>query len=308
MPENKLYPPEGLRPPAAIGLPALQEALESGAVLEAPVQRCGVDHALHLDLGGVQGRIPREEAVAPWISGAERDIAVLSRVGKPTCFTVTALEADGKGAPVALLSRRAAQEEAMAYFLDHLEPGSLLTGRITRLESFGAFVDIGRGIVAMLPIEHISVSRIAHPRDRFQTGQKILAAVWSIDRAARRIALTHRELLGTWEENAALFKPGMTVPGYARGIKDYGAFVELTPNLSGLAESKEGIREGDRVSVYIKSILPQRMKLKLLIIDQLPPAPGPEEPRYFLPQGKLKRWSYAPEGCRKAGGETVFGA
>ena len=62
------------------------------------------------------------------ISGAERDIAVLSRVGKPTCFTVTALEADEKGAPAALLSRRAAQEQAMEYFFGHLEPGTVLTG------------------------------------------------------------------------------------------------------------------------------------------------------------------------------------
>ena len=305
MPENKLYPPEGLRPPAAIGLPALQEALESGAVLEAPVQRCGVDHALHLDLGGVQGRIPREEAVAPWISGAERDIAVLSRVGKPTCFTVTALEADGKGAPVALLSRRAAQEEAMAYFLDHLEPGSLLTGRITRLESFGAFVDIGRGIVAMLPIEHISVSRIAHPRDRFQTGQKILAAVWSIDRAARRIALTHRELLGTWMENASLFRPGETVRGVVRTVKDYGSFIELAPNLSGLADAKERLAPGDGVSVYIKSIRPERMKIKLQVIEKLPPAP-PEPIRYQITDGKLERWTYSPPGYEKPAVETVF--
>ena len=307
MPENKLYPPEGLRPPAAIGLPALQEALESGAVLEAPVQRCGVDHALHLDLGGVQGRIPREEAVAPWISGAERDIAVLSRVGKPTCFTVTALEADGKGAPVALLSRRAAQEEAMAYFLDHLEPGSLLTGRITRLESFGAFVDIGRGIVAMLPIEHISVSRIAHPRDRFQTGQKILAAVWSIDRAARRIALTHRELLGTWMDNASRFRPGETVRGVVRTVKDYGSFIELTPNLSGLADAKERLSPGDGVSVYIKSIRPERMKIKLQVIEKLPPAPV-EPLHYQVTDGSLDRWVYSPPGCEKPVVETVFKA
>ena len=94
MPENKLYPPEGLRPPVPLTLDRLREALESGDILEAPVQRCGVDHTLRLTLGGVQGCIPREEAVAPWISGAERDIAVLSRVGKPTCFTVTALRSE----------------------------------------------------------------------------------------------------------------------------------------------------------------------------------------------------------------------
>lgn len=307
MPENKLYPPEGLRPPAPLSLSSLREALESGTILEAPVQRCGVDHTLLLNLGGVQGLIPREEAVAPWISGAERDIAVLSRVGKPTCFTVTALEADGKGAPVARLSRRAAQERAMDYFLEHLRPGSVLTGRITRLESFGVFVDIGCGIVAMLPIEHISVSRIAHPKDRFQTGQKILTAVWSIDREARRVTLTHRELLGTWLENASRFRPGETVRGVVRTVKDYGSFIELTPNLSGLADAKERLSPGDGVSVYIKNIRPERMKIKLQVIETLPPAP-PEPLHYQVTDGTLDHWVYSPPNYEKAAVETVFTA
>lgn len=305
MPENKLYPPEGLRPPVPLSLSALRESLESGAVLEAPVQRCGVDHTLHLNLGGVRGLIPRQEAVAPWISGAERDIAVLSRVGKPTCFTVTAVEADEKGAPVARLSRRAAQERAMDYFLQRLEPGSVLTGRVTRLESFGAFVDVGCGIVAMLPIKHISVSRINHPKDRFQVGQKILAAVWAVDREAKRITLTHRELLGTWLENASRFRPGETVRGVVRTVKDYGSFIELTPNLSGLADARERLSPGDGVSVYIKSIRPERMKIKLQVIEKLPPAPaGPFH--YQITDGKLDRWVYSPPNYEKGAVETVF--
>lgn len=305
MPENKLYPPEGLRPPVPLTLDRLREALESGEILEAPAQRCDVDHTLYLNLGGVRGRIPREEAVAPWISGAERDIAVLSRVGKPTCFTVTALEADEKGAPGALLSRRAAQERAMAHFLEHLEPGTVLTGRVTRLESFGAFVDVGCGIVAMLPIEHISVSRISHPKDRFQEGQKILAAVWSLDREAQRITLTHRELLGTWMDNASRFRPGETVRGVVRTVKDYGSFIELAPNLSGLADARERLVPGDGVSVYIKSIRPERMKIKLQVIEKLPPAP-PEPLRYQITDGKLDRWSYSPPNYEKEAVETVF--
>ncbi len=307
MPENKLYPPEGLRPPLPLTFDRLRDALESGEILEAPVQRCGVDHTLYLNLGGVQARIPREEAVAPWISGAERDIAVLSRVGKPTCFTVTALEADEKGAPAALLSRRAAQEQAMEYFFGHLEPGTVLTGRVTRLESFGAFVDVGCGIVAMLPIEHISVSRISHPKDRFQDGQKILTAVWSLDREARRITLTHRELLGTWMENASRFRPGETVRGVVRTVKDYGSFIELAPNLSGLADAKERLAPGDGVSVYIKSIRPERMKIKLQVIEKLPPAPA-EPIHYQVTDGKLEHWVYSPPNYEKQAVETVFTA
>ncbi len=140
----------------------------------------------------------------------------------------------------------------------------------------------------------------------FRSGQRICAAVLGLDRQNRRIILTHRELLGTWTENAELFHPGSVVTGRVRGIKEYGTFIELTPNLSGLAERTEQLSEGDRVSVFIKSILPDRMKIKLLVIDRLPFEESPPAFSYFISSGRLDRWRYAPEICQKAGGETIF--
>ena len=306
MPENHLYPPEGLRPQISCTLADLAAAIDSGAILEAVVARCDAQRTLHVPLGSAEGLIPREEVLAPWISGASRDIAVLSRVGKQTCFTVKALHSDGKGAPVALLSRRDAQETAMAYFMEHLMPGAVLTARVTHLDSFGAFLDIGCGIVAMLPIESISVSRIAHPRDRFQVGQKILVALRDIDRDRRRFTMTHKELLGTWLENASWFCPGETVRGTVRSVKEYGTFVELTPNLSGLADTREGLSPGDGVSVYIKSIRPERMKIKLQVIERLPPGSTPPPVHYQVTDGVLDRWVYSPPNYEKAPIETVF--
>ncbi len=277
-----------------------------GTVLEGLALLCDENHDLTVQVGPFLGRIPRAEAARGIAEGTTRDIAILSRVGKPVSFTVEALDqVDGQLHPT--LSRRRAQELALDRLLEDWIPGQVVPATVTHLEPFGAFVDIGCGVPSMIGVERLSISRIAHSADRLRVGQEIYAAVLGVDRVNRRVTLTHRELLGTWEENAALFRPGMTVPGYARGLKEYGTFVELTPNLSGLAECKEGVREGDRVSVYLKSILPERMKLKLLIIDVLPPLEGPEPPRYFITDGVLKRWSYAPEGCWKAGSETVFG-
>lgn len=306
MPENQLFPPEGLRPQPIFTLPVLQSALATGAILEAAVQRCDTRHTLHLSLGSVEGLLPPEEALAPWISGASRDIALLSRVGKPTCFTVKSISADEKGAPIAQLSRRAVQDRAVEWFLTHLTPGSVLAARVTHMEPFGAFLDIGCGIIAMLPIEHISVSRIAHPGDRFQLGQKILVAVKVIDGEKRRFTMTHKELLGTWMENASWFAPGETVRGVVRSVKEYGSFVELTPNLSGLADVREGIAPGDSVSVYLKSIRPERMKIKLQIIEKLPPETVPQPLRYQITDGCLDRWVYSPPNYEKAPVETVF--
>ena len=305
MPENKLFPPEGLRPSAVCTIDSLREAAESQEILEAVPLRCSTDHTLHFSLDGIAARMPRDQAVAPWISGAEREISVLSRVGKPTCFTVTEVRADAKGAPLALLSRRRAQEAAMDFFLEHLEPGMVLTCRVIRLESFGVFVDIGCGIVAILPIERISVSRISHPGQRLREGQKILAAVYTLDRERRRITMTHRELLGTWMENASRFCPGETVRGIIRSVQPYGCFVELAPNLSGLSDIREDLAPGDAVSVFLKSIRPERMKVKLQIIDKLPPPEAPEPLSYQVTDGRLERWVYSPPGCEKTV-ETLF--
>ena len=165
---------------------------------------------------------------------------------------------------------------------------------------------MGCGIAAMVPVEFLSVSRISHPSDRVRPGQKILAAVKSVDRERRRFTLTLRELLGTWPENASFFAPGETVRGIVRSVKDYGAFVELSPNLSGLADLRPGLAPGDGVSVYIKSIRPERMKIKLQIIERLPPPAAPEPLRYQITDGCLDRWVYSPPGCEKPAIETVF--
>ena len=217
MPENRGYLPEGLSAPPLYTLEMLRRAVSDDTVLEGTVQRCDGDLNLYLQLGSTFAKIPREEVTAPWISGADREIAVLSRVGKQVCFTVESLSADAKGAPTALLSRRKVQEQAMEEMRRGLKPGAVVVGKVVRMEPFGAFVDIGRGIVALLPTEYISAARIRHPNERFRVGQKILAVVKAFDRKNRRITLTHKELLGTWLENASRFSEGDTVRGTVRG-------------------------------------------------------------------------------------------
>ncbi|MEG1857702.1 MAG: S1 RNA-binding domain-containing protein, partial [Pseudoflavonifractor sp.] len=201
-----------------------------------------------------------------------------------------------------------AQTLALEHFMSVLTPGMVIPASVTHLEPFGAFVDIGCGVPSMIGIENISVSRISNPAERFAVGQKIFAAVLGVRPDLGRVILSHKELLGTWQENAAQFTMGMTVSGTVRGIKDYGAFVELAPNLSGLAELRDDLQEDDRVSVYIKAVVPERMKIKLLVIDRLPREKAPLPFRYFITEGTLTSWHYAPDCCGKPCAETLFGA
>lgn len=282
---------------------AMDQAAEEEQILEGIVTRCDCAHNLVVDCNGITGLIPRSEAALGLSSGRTREIALLSRVGKPVCFQVI-----GEGDGQYLFSRARVQQKALNYLMEHLLPGDVISARVTHLEPFGAFVDIGCGLTSLVGIEHISVSRIAHPAERFYPGQWIHVAVRGVDPSMGRVHLTHRELLGTWLENARRFSPGETVSGVVRGNEDYGVFVELSPNLSGLAERKEGVISGDGVSVYIKSILPEKMKVKLILIDKLEKAPStlirPED--YQITQGRLQHFLYSPPGKEGRLTETVF--
>ena len=276
---------------------ALAVAQVNGTILEATVNMCDTEHNLILDLGCMRGIIPREEGAIGIDDGTTRDIALISRVGRPVCFTVEELKTDIKGTLYAVLSRKKAQTECKNYLLSSCRPGDIINAKITHFESFGVFCDIGCGNIALLPIDSISVSRISHPKDRFKIGDNIKVIIKDVSPDGK-ITLSHKELLGTWEENAGLFSQGQTVTGLIRSVEEYGAFVELTPNLAGLAEPKPNIFIGQQASVYIKSIIKEKMKIKLIIIDSFDSDYTPEL-NYFYTEEKITEWNYSPQECYK---------
>ena len=279
-------------------LSLLEKARATNRILEAKAVMCDNEHNLIVDLGEIKGVIPREEAAIGIRDGSVKDIAVLSRVNKQICFKVNDIMTM-QGRTVARLSRVSAQQDALDYMLATYRKGDVIPARITHLEPFGAFADIGCGIVGLISIENISVSRISHPRDRFFVGQNIRVVIKDIDKENKRFTLSHKELLGTWEENAAMFDVGQTVCGTVRSIEDYGIFIELTPNLAGLAEFRSGIMSGQQATVYIKNIIPEKMKIKLSIIDCFCSDRSPEEFRYFCSGTHIDEFVYSPAESNK---------
>ncbi len=302
------YKPEGLLIKTArnyeyiSSLSGLEGALEGQIILEAPVVLCDHNFDLHVELGsGIKGIIPRGEVEYSPDGEPVKDIAILTRVGKNVCFKVLGFKSSSKGEITAILSRRAAQRECMENFLSALCPGDIIPAKVTHLESFGAFVDIGCGRISLLSIDCISVSRISHPSARLSVGELIYTVVRSIDERGR-IFVSGRELLGTWEENAALFKEGQTVRGIVRSVESYGIFVELSPNLAGLAEYRDDVRPGQTAAVYIKSIIPEKMKIKLIIIDADDSPINISPLNYFINpeiQTHIDYWRYSPRTSSK---------
>lgn len=283
---------------------SLKDAFYSRKILEARAVMCDKQHNLHVDLGVMKGIIPREEGAIGIDDGTVRDIAVISRVNKPVMFRITDFVTDENGTVTALLSRKQVQEDCMREYISHLQPGDVIDAVVTHMESFGVFADIGAGISALMPIDSISVSRIPHPSVRFSAGDKIKAVVKIIDEGMR-VTLSFKELLGTWEQNAAEFSAGETVPGIIRSVEKYGIFVELKPNLAGLAEYVPDVKAGQHASVYVKSLIPERMKIKLIIVDSFDAQYPENEVEYFTDDEHIDRWVYSPECCSKII-ETVF--
>ncbi|MCL2633627.1 MAG: S1 RNA-binding domain-containing protein [Oscillospiraceae bacterium] len=276
---------------------ALEECITANRTVEAICTVCDNQHNLIVDFGFIKGIIPRNEGAIGIDDGTTRDIALISRVNKPICFKVTGFSEDGIGNKVAVLSRKKAQLECVENYINNMKLGDIIKAKVSHLEQFGCFVDIGCGLPSLIPIDAISVSRISHPSDRFFVGQEIIAVVKSKEN--NKITLTHKELLGTWEENADCFNAGETVSGIIRSVESYGVFVELSPNLAGLAELRENVTINQSVSVYIKAIIPEKMKIKLIIVDAFDNGRVNHNHKYYINEGNIDSWIYSAKEADK---------
>ncbi len=284
----------------------IKAAILSGEIVQSTALAFDAQRQLRFRVGPMQGIMPFAQCAEGADSGEVRDIAVLTRVGRATCFVILGFTQNDKGEQQLLLSRAEAQRRCRAGYLDRLRPGDVLEAVVTHVEPFGAFCDVGCGVNALLPIDCLSVSRISSPLDRVSVGQHIYCVIKSRD-AQDRFVLTLRELLGSWEENAAGFTIGETVVGIVRSVESYGTFIELAPNLAGLAESCPTLEPGQPVSVYIKNILPEKMKIKLVIVNRNLEQRIRFDLRYTQTDGHLDRWVYStPDSGKKI--ETDFAA
>ncbi len=303
------YLPEGYLINTAANAAALEsysslvQSMNNGTILEAPCRICDSKHDLIIDLGCMRGVIPRLEGAIGISDGSTKDIALISRVNKPVCFVVTGFQKNEYGELYAVLSRLKAQQKCFINYLSKLQNGDIIKAKVTHLEQFGAFVDIGCGIPSLIPIDLISVSRISHPSDRFAVGQNIMAVVKNIDN--NRLCLTHKELLGSWQQNADRFEIGETVTGIVRSIEDYGVFVELAPNLAGLAEPRADLSINKNVSVYIKAIIPEKMKIKLIIVNTFDSIYSDNELKYFTNCDHINSWTYSSQNSERLI-QTIF--
>ncbi len=249
---------------------ALQKYIHTGKTLQGIVEQCDENYNLHVKLGkNLEGIIPRAEVEAINVEegGIPKTNLCTGKVDKFVQFKVKNLSTES----VAILSRKEVQQEALNWIKNELQEGQEVIGIVKNIKPYGAFVEIGGGIVGLVHIEDLSVARIKTPFERLKIGQKLKIVVKSIDRETGKVMLSYKEILGTWEDNAKKFKQGTQVKGIVRETEKNknGIFIELAPNLVGMAEYKEGFTYGQKVEVYIKKIDESKRKIKLSILHQI---------------------------------------
>ncbi|MDR0974971.1 MAG: S1 RNA-binding domain-containing protein [Ruminococcus sp.] len=278
----------------------LRDAMRMGKIIEARVRLCDKERNLFVDLPCGKGYIKNVEGAIGIKEGTTKPIALITKVNKAISFKVKSVEILPDGSVFAEMSRKEAQIECMNEYVNKLSTGDVIPARVTHMDSFGAFVDIGCGIPSLIPIAAISVSRISHPSDRFKENQDIFVVIEEF-KDDGKINLTHKELLGTWEENAADFTADETVSGIIRSIENYGIFIELAPNLAGLADHNPllPVAVGERASVHIKAIIPEKMKIKLNIVSVCEDGCPMPPLRYYIKSGHLDYWKYSTDSASK---------
>lgn len=229
------------------GLAELERAFSSQLPVEGQVT--GVTKGgVEVQIGGQRGFCPASQIDVRFVD----DLGEF--VGQRLSFRITKLES-GRHTNL-VVSRRvlleAEQQARAAETRARLEVGAVLSGTVTAIKDFGAFVDLG-GVEGMVHVSELAFGHIRHPGEVLSVGQPVEVSVLRIDptdnpRQPERIALSIRALSrDPWQDAAARYPAGARVRGTITRIQAFGAFVELEPGIEGMIHVSE-LGTGRRVS------------------------------------------------------------
>lgn len=179
----------------------------------------------------------------------------------------------------AMLERE--RERLREKFWAEVEEGQIIKGTVRSIQPFGAFVDLG-GADGLLPVSELSWGRVGNPSDVVSIGQQVEVKVKRIDRNARKLSLSLKDLIQSpWDTLSQRFPVGSQVTAKVTRIMDFGAFAEVEPGVEGLIHVSEmmlgrggrirdRVREGMDVEVQILNIDKdaRRMSLSIKAIEQ----------------------------------------
>jgi small subunit ribosomal protein S1 len=208
-----------------------EDAFHSGLPVEGKVER--------QIKGGYEVRLGRHRAFCP-ISQIDLRGADAS-VHEGNVYQFRIIEYKDNGSNI-VISRRALLEEEQqanaAIIREKIVPGAVLTGRVTSIRDFGAFVDLGAGIQGLVHVSELSWSRVSSPSEIVKPGEEITVKVLRADEDKQKISLGLKQLsVDPWSKVADAYKVGQRQPGRVTRVAEFGAFVELEPGIEALAHA-----------------------------------------------------------------------
>ncbi len=262
---------------------AAWDEVEAGSLVKARISG--------QNTGGLEAKVGPMSAFLPASQVALRHEADLAQfIGQTLTCQVIEVDRDRKRI---LLSRRAVlekeREEAVKESLGRLSAGQQIKGKVTRVESFGAFVELGGGIEGLVHVSNISRRRIEDAKSALAQGQEVQAVITEIKDGGKRIGLSMKALEpDPWESAPSRYAPDTVLSGKVTRLADFGAFVEIEPGLEGLlhvsAMAKDRVRRpgdyvkvGESIAVRIVAIESGKRRISLSRLDPRGAVIGSEE-------------------------------
>jgi ribosomal protein S1 len=265
---------------------AVAQKESEGEILDAEVREQNKG-GLIVNLMGLRGFLPSSQ-VARQFSGN-----LMELVG--TKIPVKILEVNRKRNRL-IVSQRAAQDEDRARqreeLFEKLKVGDLITGKVSGLTSYGAFVNLG-GADGLIHISELSWDRINNVSDMLSVGDEVRVKVIKLDPELSRISLSLRQLSeDPWDTIEDRFPPGKVVEGEVTKTKKYGAFLQIADGVEGLLHiselswdhverTEDVLKVGEQVKVMVLSADRSRRRISLSL-RQLHGG-GPEGPGEYVP-------------------------
>ena len=237
-----------------------------------------VKGGLSVEFEGLRGFIPASMLDTRFVRNTERF------VGQE--FEAKIKEVDPKENRF-ILSRREVVEEkaaaARAEVFSKLAVGDIVTGKVARITSFGAFIDLG-GVDGLVHVSEISYERVNKPADALKVGQEVKVKVLSVDAEKGRISLSIKQTLPEpWEQVPEQVAEGDVLEGTVKRLTSFGAFVEVLPGVEGLvhisqishkhiATPNEVLTSGEKVQVKVLSVdaADHRLALSIKALQEKP--------------------------------------
>ena len=249
------------------GWEEVQAKMEAGEVIEIVPYDANRGGML-VEYEGVRGFLPVSQLSAehyPRVGSADKD-EILARLNALVSQTIKVriLDCDRKANKL-IFSEKEAVKDGLAARFASLKVGDTVTGVVTGVVDFGAFVNVD-GIEGLIHISEISWERVNNPSDYVKVGQSVEAKIISIDK--ERLSLSVKQLTkDPWLDEIEKFNKGDSIEGTVTRITPFGAFVQISPAVEALVHISE-LGGGNDVDPEKVFTLNQRKEFIVLDIDK----------------------------------------